>query len=231
LLHGYDGDETSWLDRCELQQITDSLILAHALPEIVIVMPEAHNSYYINDYRNQFPYNDYFLYEFIPTIDSMFRVSDEKNDRAICGLSMGGFGAVIIPVKNPGLFGTSISLSAAVRNNEIIKTLTTEKYQQYFGDIFGDSLVGNERITEHWKQNSPYYIIDSLYSIKLQSVNWYIDCGMQDYHYMANKAFHELLFRYNIPHEYHMRQGEHNWTYWRKGFINGMVYWGNLLNL
>jgi enterochelin esterase-like enzyme len=229
LLHGFGGDETSWLVRCNLANLADSLIYEGVLPETIIIMPDGDNSYYINDYKSKNNYEDFFITEFIPGIESKYRIIQTKNDRTICGLSMGGFGAIILPVKHPDLFGYSISLSAAVRTPDEFASLAQVKYETNFSPIFGDSLKGKNRITEHWKNNSPYFLIDSVSAKDLCTINWFIDCGMNDQLYSSNKAFHEILLTNNIPHEYHMRVGSHNWNYWRSGFIEGMIYLGKLL--
>ena len=49
----------------------------------------------------------------------------------------------------------------------------------------------------------------------LKSVRWYIDCGDDDYLYEKNSLAHIALKKRGIPHEYRVRDGGHNWTYWR----------------
>lgn len=223
LLHGYGGNENSWLKRCKLQALMDSLITHHANLEFVIVMPDAGNSYYINDFQNNNKYEDFFVEEFMPYIRSKFN-ADTTYLPIICGLSMGGFGATILPVKHPDKFSSSINLSGAVRTRDVFMHINQYKYNEYFGDIYGKDLVGTERITNHWKENSPYYLIDSTLAQDLKLINWYIDCGMQDFLFYSNKALHELFLMYDISHEYHMRVGGHEWAYWRQGLINAMLY-------
>ncbi len=230
LLHGFDGDETSWIRRSNVDHLADSLINSKNITPFIIVMPDVSNSYCINNYNNTFSYEDFFVSELIPYINSNYRTYPNQENEAIGGLSMGGFGALLIPIKHPGLFGVSISLSAAVRTPEIFMQLPQANYEKKFASIYGDSLKGADRITEHWKNNSPYYLIDSSNADTLKRINWYIDCGMQDFLFSSNDAFHDLLMKYNIHHEFHMRVGEHNWNYWRDGFINSMVYLGKKWN-
>lgn len=223
LLHGYGGDENIWINRCRLQNLLDSLIDTKSIPELVIVMPDGDNTYYINDYKGLNNYEYFFITEFVPFIKNQY--SADTNDKpSICGLSMGGFGAVILTVKHPELFSTTISLSGAVRTPEIFSNVNQTKYDSYFGPLYGAGLIGEERITDHWKKNSPYFLIDSTKAEQLKKIDWYIDCGMQDFLFPSNEAFHKLLLKYNIPHEYHMRIGEHNWEYWERGLILALQY-------
>lgn len=225
LLHGYGGDENSWVDRCKVQHIMDSLIAKELVPEMVVIMPEARNSYYINNFDRTFLFEDFFIQELIPNINLKYRV-DTSYLPAICGLSMGGFGAIILPFKHPERFSHSIALSAAVRTPLVFKSLPQDRYNTYFGNVYGPNIPDSLRITEHWKQNSPFYLMDSSIAERISSVNWFIDCGMHDFLFPVNDAFHRLLLKNNIAHEFHMRVGKHNWEYWRKGFISSMVYLG-----
>jgi S-formylglutathione hydrolase FrmB len=223
LLHGYGGDNNSWIVRCKIQNLLDSLINTKTIPEMVVVMPDGDNTYFINDYKGENNYEDFFITEFVPFINKKYS-TDSSSKSIICGLSMGGFGAVVLSTKHPETFSTTISLSGAIRTPEIFATINQTKYEKYFGGIFGNGLIGEERITDHWKNNSPYFLIDSIKAEKLKDMNWYIDCGMQDFLFPSNKAFHELLLKYNIPHEYHMRIGKHNWAYWKRGIILALQY-------
>ena len=224
LLHGIRGDETSWIDRCEIHIIIDSLIQIKEVPPLIIVMPDGKNSYYINDYLLQFAYEDIFIREFIPYIDSTYKTIPHTRSRIIAGLSMGGYGALINSIKHTDVFGTCVALSAAVRTDEMIINVKSADYNKKFSHIFGDDLEGKERITEHWKDNSPFYLVNDSISERLKSTNWYFDCGMNDFLINSNELLHQIFLKYNIPHEYHVRIGTHNWDYWRVGIINGISY-------
>ncbi len=214
----------SWILRSKINILIDSLVEAGDIRECIYIMPSAYNSYYINNYNNSIRYMDFFTRELIPAIDSIYQTIENKENRALLGLSMGGFGSIILGLKHPDMFGSIISLSAAVRTDSIFKTLPQEKYNAYFGKVFGPDLLPNDRITDHWKANSPYYITDSALLGKAKYQNWYIDCGLDDFLYPANEAFHHWLFENNIPHEYHTRPGVHNWAYWSQSTVNGLKY-------
>ncbi|MBN2484869.1 MAG: esterase family protein [Bacteroidales bacterium] len=224
LLHGYGGNETSWLKQGNLQKIADSLIYSDILPETVIIMPDGGNSYFINNFNATNNYEHFFINEFLPFTTTEFRIMPQKGARSICGLSMGGFGALVLAAKHPGEFGHVIALSAAVRTPADFIDLPQAKYQANFAAIFGDSLQDKQRISPHWKINSPYFIIDSLSANQMKTINWYIDCGSDDFLFGSNKAFHEHLNNLGIPHEYHVRKGEHNWEYWQSGFVSAMIF-------
>jgi enterochelin esterase-like enzyme len=229
LLHGFMGDETSWIDRTKIHIIIDSLISREEIPPLIVVMPDARNSYYINDYQLQFPYEDIFINEFIPFIDSTYKTLPYPGYRIIAGLSMGGFGAVINCIKHADVFGSCIALSAAVRTDEMTVNMKPEEYSSKFSHIYGSNLEGNDRITEHWVNNSPFYLINDSIADRLKSIDWYFDCGMNDFLINGNEILHQIFLKYNIPHEYHVRIGSHNWDYWHTGIIEGIRFAGQRL--
>jgi enterochelin esterase-like enzyme len=231
LLHGFGGNQESWLNRCNIAQLVDSLLYLGDIGEFIYVMPDAGNSYYINSYDNSNRYYDFFIEEFVPTIDSLFHTQNRKNSRILMGLSMGGYGSIILALKNPELFGMVIALSPSVRNQEMFENLAQEKYDNFFGPVYGPGLTGDNRITSHWKKNSPYFLVDSSTAESYSGINWYIDCGLYDDFLPASEAFHQLLLQYRIPHEFHIRPGEHNWAYWHDSTINGLVYLNRKLHL
>lgn len=224
LLHGFGGDQNSWIKRCRINYMIDSLLTVGAIDDCIYILPDAGNSYFINNYDSTYCYADFFSGELVPWVDSLYRTIPEKHARALLGLSMGGFGSIVLALKYPDVFGIVVALSAAVRTEEIFKDLPQKKYETNFAKVYGPGLSPEERITEHWKDNSPFYIIDSVSAGLYTDINWYIDCGQNDFLLPANEAFHDLLRQYNIPHEYHVRPGTHNWEYWESGARRGFIF-------
>lgn len=98
LLHGYGDDETGWVQFGEANQIVDEQISKGNLPPMIIVMPDAGATWYVNDYQNKVRYEDMFVQEFIPHIDSTYRTRPKREFRGISGLSMGGHGALVLVI-------------------------------------------------------------------------------------------------------------------------------------
>lgn len=225
LLYGLGGHENSWVNRDNTQQIMDSLIATKQIPPFMAVMPESRNSYYINNYDSSFLYSDFLLKEFTPYIDSTYHTNCNRHNRAILGISMGGYGAIVNTLKAPEIYGTCISLSAAVRTDTNIKYVSDAFYNKYLAGIYGE-----EKFSQQWINNSPYHMLNDSLAERLKDIHWYLDCGLNDYLLPPNKSFHQLLMNYQIPHEFHMRPGKHEWAYWRKAFIRGLIYWGEYLD-
>ena len=74
--------------------------------------------------------------------------------------------------------------------------------------------------------NNPIYIVQNADLEKVRSVRIYLDCGDDDFLYRGNSTFHILLRDLNILHEYRVRDGGHQWSYWRSGLFEGLKFIG-----
>src|SRR4051794_21581956 len=114
LLHGYTDDNTGWLQFGEINRYADKAIAEGIIPPMIIVMPNGDSSFYINSYDGKEKYEDFFIKEFMPSIEKTYRIKAEKKYRGVAGLSMGGYGSLIYALKYPELFAATAPLSAAV---------------------------------------------------------------------------------------------------------------------
>ncbi len=226
LLHGYTDNDMGWLQFGEANMIADEAIANRQIPPMILVMPDAGITWYINNYDDSVKYENFFINEFIPYIEKEYRIRTEKRYRAVAGLSMGGFGALIYALKHPDMFSSCIAFSAAVFTDDEIINMNDNEWQSMLGVPFNGKLEGKERVTEHFKQNNPLYIIKNSNIDKIKSVRYYIDCGDDDFLYKGNSALHVLLRDLKVPHEYRVRDGSHQWTYWRSGLPDGLKFAG-----
>lgn len=220
LLHGYTDDETGWIQFGEVNYIADKAINSGDATSCIIVMPDGKVTLYCNHYNGKDPWEDMFIKEFIPFIEEEYRIRKKKEFRAIAGLSMGGNGALLLSMRNPGLFSSCIAMSAAVFTDEDV--LESYGENEYFRDIFGPDMKNG--VTEHWKSHAPLHLLDSIEKDKLKSVRFYIDCGDDDFLYRGNSTLHIKMRDLEIPHEYRVRQGGHQWSYWRTGLYDGLKF-------
>ena len=215
LLHGRGDDDTAWLQNGEANRTADDMIASGELAPMIIVMPNAQLSWYVNDFTGKVPWEDMFVKEFMPEIERQYRTQTGKGSRAVAGLSMGGFGALLFAMHHPDLFGSAAALSAAIFTDDEVIAAPQRKYDGLFGDTFGDGRVGQARLTDHWRNNSVMDLARTLPLDTLRSFRWYIDCGDDDDLSTGNAALHILLAQRKIPHQYRVWDGGHNWNYWR----------------
>ena len=67
----------------------------------------------------------------------------------------------------------------------------------------------------YFKKHSATYLMENLPEDDIKSIRWYIDCGDDDFLYEGNSLVHIIMRKRQIPHEFRIRDGAHNWTYWR----------------
>jgi enterochelin esterase-like enzyme len=80
---------------------------------MIIVSPEAYASFYVNGYYQGMNYEDYFINDFIPAIESAYRIKASKGGRSISGLSMGGYGCTYHAFSRPEMFSSCFAMSSA----------------------------------------------------------------------------------------------------------------------
>jgi len=226
LLHGYTDDETAWVQYGEVNRMLDEGILSGKLPPMIVVMPDAGVTWYINDHDGKVRYEGMFIKEFLPYIESTYRIRTKKRYRGIAGLSMGGYGAFMFALKYPDLFTASAPLSAAIYTEEEVISHTQDRWDRTEAIMYGKGLKGKKRLTKHWIANNPLHLIKTLDINKIKSVRYYFDCGDDDFLYRGNAATHVLLKNLGIPHEFRIRDGHHNWIYWRSGISDALAFIG-----
>jgi S-formylglutathione hydrolase FrmB len=228
LLHGNRADETSWICFGEAHLTADENIAARAIPPMILVMPDGANSRYINNYDRSLCYEDFFFQEFIPAIESKYRIKPEKWFRGILGLSMGGYGALVYALKHPDWFCACVTFSASIYTDEMIINMTDDEWAANRASAHGDGLKGEARLTEHYQSYDPFRLVQKGDLETLKTVRLYLDCGDKDFRNEGYAAFHILLRRLKVPHEYRVRAGGHTWPYWRNGLGEGLKFVGNI---
>jgi len=215
LLHGFTHDQKAWVQFGEVQKAVDRGIADRTIPPMVIVMPDADSTWYINDAAGTEPYEDAIFREFIPAVEETYRIRSEEQFRGVAGLSMGGYGTLVWGMRHPDKFAAAAALSAGIFTEEAMRSMSWKEHQDQYGGVYGSEEDPEERITEHYRMHSPLHLARTTPADSLESVRWYLDCGDDDFLYEGNSTLHMILRDREVSHEYRVRDGAHNWTYWR----------------
>jgi enterochelin esterase-like enzyme len=89
-----------------------------------------------------------------------------------------------------------------------------QNWNNVFGQPYG-SHAGEARVTEHLNKNWILSLVRDASADELKKVKYYIDCGDKDFLIKGNMELHALLIDKKVPHEFRVRDGIHNWEYWR----------------
>ncbi|MFW5762133.1 MAG: alpha/beta hydrolase [Cyclobacteriaceae bacterium] len=224
LLHGYTDNETAWVQFGEVNAAADRGIENGDVAPAIIVMPDGGVTFYINDYAGKVRWEDMFIEEFIPDIESKYRIRSKKEFRGISGLSMGGYGSTILAMRHPDMFAACAAFSSAYRSEEEVLEMSQQNYNRMYANLFGPDLTGEDRLTDHWKSYNTLHQAENMPVEELNKVRWYIDCGDDDFLYKGNSMMHIILKEREVNHEYRVRDGAHNWEYWRTGIYAGLKF-------
>ncbi|HEV7350476.1 alpha/beta hydrolase [Telluribacter sp.] len=224
LLHGGGDDQTGWLQFGEMQRIVDKGIREGTIAPMIVVMPDAEMTYYLNNREGKYQFEDFFIKELIPHIEKNYRCHTKKEYRAVAGLSMGGFGSLLYSLHHPDMFAACAAMSAAVRSDEEINALSHQEFLRRYRTALGEVKEGENRISEYWNKNSILYLMQQLPDERKKDVRFYLDCGDDDFLYKGNSTLHILMRDRNVPHEYRVRNGGHTWEYWRTGLPDALEF-------
>jgi putative tributyrin esterase len=201
LLHGIGGDFRDWSNYSDVARFAE-----HGL---ILVMPEGQSSYYTNSVdRPQDRYEDYIVSDLISDVEDKFPIAAGRPNRAIAGISMGGFGAVKLSLRHPELFAFAAGISAAIDVPR--RPFSIKRFQQsrHYNSIFGPP--GSQ--TRH--DNDPFVLARSVDPGKMPYL--FLTCGEKEGLLGPTREFTALLAQRHFRYEFHSAPGGHDWTQWNE---------------
>jgi S-formylglutathione hydrolase FrmB len=243
-LHGLTGNEGDWVTLGGIDRIADSLVGA-GMPEMILVMPDGDDGWYTNwETPRGFAacmtdtlvsraattycvererYDDYLAHDLIAHVDSAYRTLATRAHRGIAGLSMGGYGAIVVALGHPELFAAAASHSGVLSPlysglrpfAPPAKYLTDAdsihaRWRGLWPDVsrvFGTDTTG-------WYARDPARLARKLQAAGGPMPAIFMDVGTEDGLADQNRAFHWELGRMGVAHTYAEWPGKHDWKYW-----------------
>ncbi|WP_296701355.1 alpha/beta hydrolase-fold protein [Algoriphagus sp.] len=217
LLHGGGDTHTAWPQKGNLAEIANQLMDSKEATEMIIVCPEAgkENMSYFN--HPEWKYEDYFFEELIPFIESNYRVKANKNHRAIAGLSMGGQGTLVYAQRHPEMFVAAYAMSGYLYRMDL--------------PFIDPNDPKMERLQKLVEDNNAVKLLQNASDVqveKLKTVDWFIDCGDDDFTFDPNMEFIQALRSKNIPYQLRIRDGGHTWQYWNTSLYTTLIHITNV---
>ncbi len=206
LLHGYSGNYLNWITKVpQLKEYVDEF-------QMIIVCPDGgYDSWYFDSpMDSSIRYESFMTQVLVPTIDSLYHTIRSRKGRAICGLSMGGHGAMYLALRHQNLYGAAASISGGV---DIRPFPNKWGIKKQLGDI--------KTHRENWEKNTVINLVDSLKNGDLKIA---LDIGVNDFFIHVNRKLHQKLLKMGIDHDYKERPGKHTWSYWRNAIPYEMLF-------
>jgi len=199
LLHGWAGDETNWVNLTHLVELASKY-------RLLIVTPRAENSWYVNSATTPADrYEDAITHDLIAEIDANYRTIASQHERAVAGLSMGGYGAMLYTLKHPELFGVAASLSGAFAGPAGIEDVMPQLKPST------DAAFGPPGSAERRDDDLDTWIArDDPSSLPYL----FLECGTTDPLLASNRRVVAQLSARRFAYEYHEMPGSHTWSFW-----------------
>ncbi len=203
LLHGLSDDQTIWMRRTSIERYA-------AQYGICVVMPFAARSYYTDMHYGE-KYYSFIAKELPAAIQEFFNVSPKREDNFVAGLSMGGYGALKIGLRECDRFCAAAGLSAA---SDIVAR--REKRPELMKALFGEEMIVPEE--------------DDLFKLaEKQATNplkprIYMGVGTEDSLYEENQRLKATLEALPYDFTYRESAGAHTWAFWDE-YIQYVLTW------
>jgi S-formylglutathione hydrolase FrmB len=211
-LHGL-GENEQTLFKSGGWNLVEDLRQQHKISDFLIVTPEGKASFYVNSANGKARYSDFFLQEFVPSIESKYRIRRDRRFRAISGISMGGYGAFRFAFAYPQMFSAVSAESAALMTASPQQLNATMRsgapLGHLLGPVFGDPING-----VHWNENNPF-VLAKKNRVLISKLAIYFNCGRDDeYQFdIGSEALHHELDSEGIKNEFRLYAGDHSASY------------------
>lgn len=213
LLHGYSGGRSDWLLYSNIVQWA----MKHGC---AVVMPDGGNRFYLDNEETGERYGVMVGEELVEVTRRMFALSRSREDTAIAGLSMGGFGALRNGLKYAQTFGAVMALSSALITDEVAGMTPQGGGNAiapygYYRSTFGEpeKVLGSDR--------DPKWLARQCES----RPRLFLACGTEDFLYSQNADYHQYLQALDYPHVWWTRAGVHDFAFWNPSMEAAMDWW------
>lgn len=211
-LHGLNNDERDW-EAEGMQARLEALRAAGKVGDFVVAAPFGANSFYLNA-KGGAAYEDAIVKDFIPFVERQYRAGGAPATRVIEGLSMGGYGALLIAFKHPEMFAGVAAHSAALFDGLPQAPAAATDRLGSFRYALASKLFGAPPDEDYFRANSPLHLARRNAG-RLKRLKIYFDVGDADrYNFQpGNRQLDAALTEAGVKHEFHLAPGPHGWAF------------------
>ena len=213
LLHGLGDDERAWAELGRVEEILDGLIADGRIAPLLVVMPAAGRSWYVD---NPDPGGEGLMARALtadlPThIEATEPALTCRGGRAVGGLSMGGYGALLYALDQPGRYAAAFSLSGAVMLP--LAGPPDERTRAELGML--DVAFGNPL---DWRRYNRHNLILKVpaYAAERNRTPLFLTLGTEDLPEIVagTESFRRELATHGVATTFRRDPGGHDWDLW-----------------
>ena len=223
-LHGL-GDNEQFFVHSGAWNLVEDMREKGQLKDFLIATPDARSTFYVDARDGKERYEDFLLLEFFPYVEKHYRVTAGRANRAISGISMGGYGALYLAFRHPQLF-SSVSAHSAALIVRLPTFLAGAQPNSPRARVLGGAF-GNPPDAVFWQEHSPIVMARAA---NLARLHIYFDCGDQDdFGFEVGAiALDKIMNTRHIPHEFHIYPGRHDPAYFSEHLPASLVFHSQL---
>lgn len=212
-LHGMREDHRRFATRGG-GAVLDKAIGEGDFPESVVICPNGEFSFWTDMVVKDSNYEQLVIDDLLEYAESELRIREEREQRAICGVSMGGYGALKIAFRHPEKFGVVAAHAAAVLPADVDGLFERFTWLRRAGRLI-DGIYGNPIDEKRYRDNNLLVLAEKTDKKKLESLAIYFDAGDRDRYGFGetNAEFSAALKKRKVKHEWTLvKGGGHSWS-------------------
>jgi S-formylglutathione hydrolase FrmB len=219
LLHGSPGNPYNFLNLGHWPSRLEEEARSGVCQQAILVIPDGNyagekhgDSEWANSADRRDRFEDWVVQEIVPFMDAHYRTRADRSGRFLAGVSEGGFGAINLALRNPGVFGGAIGLSG---------------YYDMRGFGWGHIIMNDS--DGQMALNSPlYYVPDKVgrgrAPAEWRTLHLFVGAGAGEKPYAEEtRALAERLSAAGVSDVIVQTPGgKHDWNLWTSLFVSGL---------
>ena len=224
LLHGLHGNQESWINNSMLMHYGKEY-------NAVFVMPDASRSFYC-DLKYGRKYYSFVADELPEICRKIFNISARREDTAVIGYSMGGYGALKLALSKPEQYSFCGAISPAclyfktildklradsaayIKTGAEAREIVTDLYTIYGEDLIYNPEYDVLELAKNFPADTPRPKI-------------YATCGTEDDLLNENHKFRDEMKNTSFDYTYEEWSGGHDWYFFNEGLKKTLKVWHN----
>ena len=221
LLHGLCGRSGDLVDYTMLPVFAEDY-------HVILIMPEVARSFY-TDMKYGLQYFTYITEELPIICKSVFHISAKREDTAIIGASMGGYGALKCALSKPEQYGyCCASSSSCLFLTEFLVGQTGQTDIRALKAMYGEQLITDFQAAfgERLESNPQNDILELAKNVSNQPIKpkLYCTCGTEDDFHGDNMRFGDEMKKLNFDFTYEEWSGIHDWNFFNESYRKALKF-------